>query len=724
MGSCQSKNSTSTTYSISSNNVSLQSTKRNPEQSAAQQSSPFRTVSRFSTTHRQTLEETSIITDSVKPSRHNVENFVVVWLDAMVDDQNEDIQKSKSELQRIINEIRTHSDVDSAIDWIRTVHDEKVVLIVSGSFGEKIMSIIQNLKQLDTVYVFCSDKEKHEGWATKYRKVKGVFNDILPLCEMLKKNTRKTEHDSIGFDVVAKSDTSSSSTNNKQEASFMYAQLFKEFLLETEDASKEELVEFCQQQYIENSYELEIIFEFNRDYEQSQAIRWYSRDTFLYRMVNKALRTQDHLTLYALRLFIRDLHSQLAHLQTESEPKGNKLVLFRGQGMLKNDFTKLSSNYGGLLSMNTFLSTSEDKEIALTFAHESLGDPDAEAVLFQIELNPMEMSITPYANIDAYSVYKGIEKEYLFSMGTVFRIGSTKKIEGGIWCVQLTLTKENDKQLEELTKHMRLLFKGRNIYDKFGKLMNEMGLYKNSEHFYKLISPKKDDWRNYAHELHELGTIHARSGRLDEALECIQETLKIQHEHVPEDDPSLVTYYNNVGYIYKAKKELDLALQYYERALKIDLAQPIPNKEDIAIRYSNMGTVLDDQDKLDEALMYYERALAIRLEYLPSTHPYIAESYNNIGYLYEKQGKKEEALDMHEKSLTVKLASLPPNHPSVALSHTNIATLLRSVGRYEEALQHGLTGLRIITSTFGSEHSETQLVQQFVDSLREEMDII
>ncbi len=98
--------------------------------------------------------------------------------------------------------------------------------------------------------------------------------------------------------------------------------------------------------------------------------------------------------------------------------------------------------------MNTFLSTSENKEIALGFARESLNDPDTEAVLLQIDLNPMEISSAPYANIDDFSVFKGIEKEYLFSMGTVFRIGSSKKIEDGVWCVQLTLTKDNDKQLE------------------------------------------------------------------------------------------------------------------------------------------------------------------------------------------------------------------------------------------------------------------------------------
>lgn len=693
----------------------MQRTTRNSEQPVTEQPSKLQFATRFPSTHRHTRKETSPVTDSVRSLRHNVENFVVVWLNASVDDQNEDIKESKSELQLIVNDIRIFTDVVSAVDWMKTVHNEKVVLVISGSFGETVVPAMENLVQIRTIYIFSSDKEKHEEWMGKYRKVKGVFTDIFQLCEVLEEHIRKSEYDSIGFDVVGKYGTPSSLNNNKQEASFMYAQLFKERLLKTDDASKEELVEFCRQQYIENSYELEIINEFNREYHQSQVIQWYTRETFLYKMINKALRIQDYSTLYALRLFIRDLHRRLAYLQAISKPKSNKLTLFRGQCMSKNDFEKLYMNCGGLLSMNTFLSTSEIKETALGFAQESLGNPDTEAVLFQIDVDPMEVFNAPYANIDDFSIYREIQKEYLFSIGTVFRIGLVKKIKDSIWCVQLILMKENDKQLEEITKHMRRQFQGQNIHGNFGKLK------KQAEDFYDLAAHEEIDSINDAHELHELGTVHTRSGHLDEALECFEKALEIKRKHVPEDDPSLAVDYNNIGYIYQDKKKLDLALECYQQALKIDLANSASNKQHIAHRYNNIGTVLDDQNKLDEALDYYERALAIRLEHVSSIHLDIAASYNNIGYLYEKQGKREKTLDMHEKSLTQKLASLPPNDPMIALSHSNIAVSLGDLGRYEEALEHGLKSLHILKNEFGAEHLQTQNAQQFVDELRQKM---
>jgi tetratricopeptide (TPR) repeat protein len=728
MGSCGSKNAVVITQTISSNSYPLYQ-QLELEDSTIQRPQVER-ISRLAPTHpegRVTGEAPKLVTERVKsastqPLRRNVENFVVVWLDATVHDEKDDVQKSKNELKRIVNEIQIFSDADLSIDWIKNIKDEKVFLIISGSLVEQVMSSIQDLTQLDTVYVFCVNREKHEKWIKIYRKVKGVFTNISSLCEQLKIDTRKSEYNTIGFDVAGKSVGSSPEQNNKQEASFMYAQLFKELLLETNDNSKGELIDFCREHYSDNPSELEIVSEFERDYQQSDVIRWYTRDTFLYKMVNKALRTQDHWTLYALRLFIRDLHQQLAYLQAKNKPKSDKLVLFRGQCISKSDLETLKSNTGGLLSMNTFLSTSEEKNVALAFVRQSIGIPDTELVLFQIDLNPMETSSTPYADIDKFSVYRGIEKEYLFSMGTVFRIGSITKIEEEIWSVRLTFTKDNDQQLEKLMSHMRFEIQ-RHPYSwsKFGKLMNEMGLYKEAEQFYKLGSDEEASWRNRQYALNELGTIHARSERLDEALECFQEVLKIKSEHYDLDNPVIADSYNNIGYIYKDKGELDLAFEYYQRALKIYLAVPTEHQEDIARSYNNIGTVLDDQGKLDEALTHYERSLGIKLEYLPSTHHDIAIAYNNIGYLYEKQGKKEEALNMKEKSLACKLASLPPDHPSIAISHSNIACSLDDLGRHEEALEQALRAVQIFTKVFGAEHEETQNNQNYVDKLRQKM---
>ncbi|CAF1488398.1 unnamed protein product [Didymodactylos carnosus] len=93
----------------------------------------------------------------------------------------------------------------------------------------------------------------------------------------------------------------------------MYSQLIKDILIGMEhtDEAKREMIQFCRQQYEENDGELRCINEFERDYRPSKAIWWYTRESFLYRILNKALRIQDIDVLYKLRFFIADLHKQL-----------------------------------------------------------------------------------------------------------------------------------------------------------------------------------------------------------------------------------------------------------------------------------------------------------------------------------------------------------------------------------------------------------------------------
>jgi hypothetical protein len=64
------------------------------------------------------------------------------------------------------------------------------------------------------------------------------------------------------------------------------------------------MVELMRASYIESPFQLALIDEFERDYSEEKAVTWYTRDTPLYRMVNKAIRAQDVTILYKMRTFI------------------------------------------------------------------------------------------------------------------------------------------------------------------------------------------------------------------------------------------------------------------------------------------------------------------------------------------------------------------------------------------------------------------------------------
>ncbi|CAF5060033.1 unnamed protein product, partial [Rotaria sp. Silwood1] len=114
---------------------------------------------------------------------------------------------------------------------------------------------------------------------------------------------------------------------------------------------------------------------------------------------------------------------------------------------------------GGLMSFNNFLSTSEDRKVALHFIEEGLNSNNKNkiGVLFEMTID-RSIPSAPFAHIQKFSFYKK-EKEILFSMNTVFRVQHIKEIQDSgmsIWQVKLTLTTENDdKQLNALTKRIR-----------------------------------------------------------------------------------------------------------------------------------------------------------------------------------------------------------------------------------------------------------------------------
>ena len=80
---------------------------------------------------------------------------------------------------------------------------------------------------------------------------------------------------------------------------FVYSKLFIGVLLRF----KPELISFCRQQVpVDDQFELDILREFEENYSSERAIWWYTRESIVYKMLNKALRTDDIDLLFLFRL--------------------------------------------------------------------------------------------------------------------------------------------------------------------------------------------------------------------------------------------------------------------------------------------------------------------------------------------------------------------------------------------------------------------------------------
>ncbi|CAF0900291.1 unnamed protein product [Didymodactylos carnosus] len=463
---------------------------------------------------------------NTRSRRRNFEDFVVVWLDANISITN-DNKQAFAQLRKIVNRLETFNSTDECVDYITDIKDEKVFLIVSDSFGEQIIPRVHELQQIASIYVFCFNREHLEQWIQSFKIVAGVYADITPLCEQLQKDRRTAANDLLGIQAVSSISTSFpgkigvavriiKSLLSTSKLSFIYAQLLNEILLEfsNTERSKKEMIDFCREQYSDNEDELHVISEFETSYVSENAIWWYKKECFLYRLINKALRTQDVDTLYNLKYYIQDLHKQIERkhyefLNTEriqdtsvrrrrpsalrcllcqcsrdtlhSKHVIETLTVYKGFGMPLDEFKSLKKKIGGFASIQTFMSTNRDESVARTFASKSIGKAGKIPALLKIEVD-IERCKTPFADVQTQSEFK-YETEILFTTGTVFRIKSFR-LEEGVWNISLELAGEDDKKLcFELCEEKRQdIFKGDTLM-KWVKLMWDMGDLDRSENF-------------------------------------------------------------------------------------------------------------------------------------------------------------------------------------------------------------------------------------------------
>jgi hypothetical protein len=63
-----------------------------------------------------------------------------------------------------------------------------VLLIVSGSFGQHLATVLDSLPQYRAVYLYCSDTSKHLGWAKQHNKI-GLHRVLSQESDLLKQLT-------------------------------------------------------------------------------------------------------------------------------------------------------------------------------------------------------------------------------------------------------------------------------------------------------------------------------------------------------------------------------------------------------------------------------------------------------------------------------------------------------------------------------------------------------
>ncbi|CAF1160357.1 unnamed protein product [Rotaria sp. Silwood1] len=646
----------------------------------------------------------------------NMQNFILVWLDNNIDEvNNADCCNTIKQLRQVVNIINTFTDADNCIDFITSIEEENIFMIISGAIGEHIVPKIHNTDQIHSIYVFCQNESKHKQWAQKWSKVRGVFTEIPPICEELKQAVQECDQNSISIGFVSTNDELSKQSSDQMNQSFMYTQILKEILLtiEFDHQSLKDFIVYCREKFANNSIELENIKKLEREYYQHEPIWWYTYECFLYSMLNRALRTMEFDIIIKMGFFIRDLHKDIVKLHCEQyngRHKPDSFTVYRGQGLTTTDFNQLMKTKGGLLSFNTFLSTSKNQHVSLNFARRSFLNCDLIGVLFVMTIDP-SLSSTPFASIKNVSYYQ-TEREILFSMHSVFRVGHIKQIEHDndrLWQVDLKLTSDDDPQRRSLTERIRNDTLWLTGWHRLGRFLIMIGHFIKVEDLYKILFEQSDNEAEKAHILHHLGVIKDGQGDYEMAIYFYEKSLEINREILSPDHHFLASSYDGIGLVYTKKHDYFKALASLEKALEIFQKSLSPNNYRIAISYGNIGKVYDGMGEYSKALSYHETALEMFRKTLPETHPNMATSYCDIGNVYDKMGELVEALKSYEKAFEIRQNNLPPEHPLLADSYNRIGELYVKMHRYSKGLLFIEHAIELGERSLPANHPDLQL---------------
>ncbi|CAF0964018.1 unnamed protein product [Adineta steineri] len=605
----------------------------------------------------------------LQPRKRIAQNYLLIWVDASIDQADKDCQNTLAQLKNVVNDVNLCTEPNQCIQALNKVDKEQAFVITSGSLGHDLVPKIHGMPHLDAIYIFCGNKSRHEGWVQKWTKIKGVHTNIKDICQALQLAVKQCDQDTIAVSFLAVNDMASTASLNQLEPTFMYTQLFKEVLLDIKYDPKviKDLAVCCREVFAGNPTELQVIDEFERDYNPQKAIWWYTRECFTYKMLNQALRMMDADIIINMGFFLRDVHRQMQQLyeQQISSYRRKRFLVYRGQGLMKSDFEKLQKAKGGLMSFNNFLSTSKNDQVSLGFARDAAAEVNKVGILFIMLIDPCLKS-TPFASIKEVSYFKE-EEEILFSMHTVFRVTAIKQMDNKnqLYQVELQLTSDDDQQLRSLTDRIREEVVGSTGWRQLGNLLLKIGQFNKAEELYNVLLEQISDESEKAHYYHQLGYVKNNQGDYEKALWYYEQGLEIKQKTLPSNHPSLATSYNNVGLVYKKMGEYSKALSYYEKALEIDQITLPSNHPSLAISYNNIGAVYDSMEEYSKALLYYEKDLEMCQKSLPSNHPSLATSYNNIGWVYRSMKDHSKALSYFERALDIFQRALPPTHPDI-----------------------------------------------------------
>jgi eukaryotic-like serine/threonine-protein kinase len=158
--------------------------------------------------------------------------------------------------------------------------------------------------------------------------------------------------------------------------------------------------------------------------------------------------------------------------------------------------------------------------------------------------------------------------------------------------------------------------------------------------------------------LQNMGSIHNRASRYQDAKDAYERALPLLRRHFGERDPHVGRVLTNLGTVYRALGDYDRAFEMAQDALEIDTSVSGAAHPDVGIDWLNLARISDKVGDERLALEQIDRAIKIFEQRYPPGHPSRIQSANfRAGFLIQL-GRLGEARKTLESFATTEASSI------------------------------------------------------------------
>ena len=652
--------------------------------------------------------------------RENKEDLTLVWLDEHINDSIEFMQ-TFNKVHESNDYILLYTDPQRFIDCIQSITNENIFLIISHHMSKTTLPCVQSMHTVISIFIYSINNTQCEIDSNQYSNDVIICNDQSSFIEAIQKNVYLFSKQTVTFSLFNNTKESSFRDLAHNPASFLWFQLlldvFKQLPQTTE--AKEQMIEACQLYYQNNNSYLKQIQEFADKYKSSDAIHWYTKSGFLYRLMNKAFRIDDIYFLYLLRFYIIDLCKQIQLVSENVGSSSSIIQLYRGRPIRKQELQILKANVGKLVSPNGFFSTTKDYEVALLFSGEDNARAKSTLFILTIDQTKIATGTILAADVEQFSNYPQ-EKEVLFGIGSTFRIEDiTYNPKLKKWFIQMTAADDGLAYVQEHINSMRNDLAETNPTRLFGKLLIDMGQYSKAEKYYQLVLktlPKDHD--DFPSLYHGLGYTHYVRDQYIQALEYDNIAYAIRKQTLPENHLDIARSSLNLGCDYVGSGDHNTAKDLLMEALRIREWNYFgTDHANIAIVLAAIGDNYTHLCDYQNAYHYLTRALEMLKRVSPAEHADIARTLIKFGYFFEKQGVYNRAIEYYHSAHSMAAKIMPPEHPRLQKYFEDIIELYKKMNSIDTAVLFCEEKLSLQRELLGEDHSNIARIYEILGDL-------